>query len=44
MTDGKIYICSYQDDGYASKQNAKRAGLNAARKLGIEVESIEYGN
>jgi hypothetical protein len=41
MADGKIYVCTYLDDGYSTKASAKRAGLRVAEKLGITITGIE---
>ena len=41
MTDGRIYVCTYLDDGYGTKANAKRAALRVAEKLGITITGIE---
>lgn len=38
-----LYICSeHQTDGYVARKSAKRAALNAARKLGLEVVEVEH--
>lgn len=42
MNNGRIYVCSYPDKGYASKYGAARALKAAAKKLGIEIKEIEY--
>ena len=39
LTGRGLYICSDKgyDDGYTTKQGARRAGLRAAHKLGLTV-------
>jgi hypothetical protein len=40
MTDDRIYICAYSDDGYTTKANARRAALRCADKFGIGRDEI----
>lgn len=40
LTNKTLYVSSYSD-GYKTKANAKRAAINMAKKLGLEITSIE---